>query len=599
MRTPHLQAPLDYGCVWPVRNTDDLDHALDWLDGYRGPVAIDTETAGLAFDAPVRLVQFGADINAFVFDPCQWPELIDRLLKGDRFVVHNAGFDVPHLARLTSSTDIVPTVESLARRTTDTMVLSHLVDPREKADGGIGHALKRLAQHYVHPDAPDGEAALNKRFRELGLSASGGWAAIPRWDEQFVLYSGTDVLLTSRLHRILAEKVARLGLDDLADFEHQVQTVTMAMTARGVLVDLPYSDALAEDLAVEQERAEARAAELGVANVNSCAQVAAALADRGVVLTETTPSGAPRVDKVVLGHLDDELATVVMAGKAAAKALATYVNPIIEAAMGDGRVHCRIRSLAARTGRQSISSPPLQQLPSGDHRVRTMLVADPGHQLVSVDFSQVEFRVLAALANEPQMIAAFAAGHDLHDTTATALFGSDFTPAQRRLAKGTGFGLVYGGGRDTLARQAGVTKTEATIAIDKFRRSFPRIGRWSNSVTESIKFGDPLVITATGRRIPVDRQLAYRAVNYQIQSAAADIFKGALLELDAAGFGPHLLLPIHDEVLGQAPESEAAEVAAEMASVMSGQLGPVPITANAEVIGAAWGHKYRGAVAHV
>lgn len=600
MKTPFLQAPLDYGCIWPVRTTDDFDHAVEWLDRYHGgPVAVDTETTGLDFHADVRLVQFGAGINAFVFDPAQFPALLDRLLKSDRFVAHNAAFDLLHLARLVSDAQVISTVQDLGRRTIDTSVLAHLLDPREKVDGGIGHGLKALAQHHVLADAPDADKALKARFKELGLRASTGWASIPRWDETYVRYSGTDVLLTSRLHQVLAAEVGRLGLSDLCRFEHSVQVVTMMMTARGFSVDLPYGYALAEDLATEQEMAEARAAELGVSNINSTAQVAATLTERGVNLTELTQSGAIKVDKVVLGRLDDELARTVLAGKAAAKSLATYVQPIIDSALGDGRVHCRIRSLAARTGRQSITNPPLQQLPSGDHRVRSMLIADPGQQLVAADFSQIEFRVLASLANEPEMIAAFNAGLDLHDTTATRLFGDGFSPDQRRLAKGVGFGLVYGGGVDTLSRQSGVLKTEAKVAIDKFKRSYPRISRWSNSLTESIKFGDPLVVTSTGRRIPVDRRFGYRAVNYVIQSTAADLFKGSLLELDAAGFGPHLLLPIHDEIIAQAPEGDAAELAADMASTMSGQLGPVPITADAELVGAAWGHKYNREVAHV
>ena len=593
MRTPHLDAPLDYGVIWPVRTTDDVDHAMDWLDMYHGPVTIDTETAGLAFDAAVRLVQFGSDISAFVFDPCQFPELLDRLLKAHRFVAHNASFDLPHLARLVSSTDVIKTVESLARRTTDTQILASLVDPREKADGGIGRGLKALAMHHVDPNSPDGAAALKRRFKELGLRPSDGWAAIPRWDPTFVRYSGTDVLLTARLHRVLTEEVARFGLDDLAVFEHRVQVVTIAMTCRGFAVDLPYAHALAEDLAVEEENAELRAAELGVSNINSTRQVAAVLAERGVALTEVTPSGAPKVDKVVLASLYDELATVVLAGKTAAKSLNTYVLPIIESALGDGRVHCRIKSLAARTGRQSISNPPLQQLPSGDHRVRTCLIPDPGHQLVAVDFSQIEFRCLAHLANEPAMIEAFNVGVDLHDMTATTLFGEDFTPAQRRLAKGVGFGTCYGGGIDTLSRQSGVSKTEAKVAIEKFRRSFPRIGRWTASVTEHVKFGEALVITPTGRRIPCPRDKAYKSIAFTIQSVAADIFKGALLQLDESGFGPHLLLPVHDEVLAQAPEGTAAEMAADMAATMSGELGTVPVVAEAEVIGSAWGHKYR------
>ena len=107
-----------------------------------------------------------------------------------------------------------------------------------------------------------------------------------------------------------------------------------------------------------------------------------------------------------------------------------------------------------------------------------------------------------------------------------------------------------------------------------------------------MKYGEPLVVTATGRRIPLERRFGYRAVNYMVQSLAADIFKGSLIQLDDAGLGEHLLLPVHDEVIAQAPVADAEEFAAEMATTMGGHLGPVPITAEGEVLGTSWGDKY-------
>jgi DNA polymerase-1 len=113
-----------------------------------------------------------------------------------------------------------------------------------------------------------------------------------------------------------------------------------------------------------------------------------------------------------------------------------------------------------------------------------------------------------------------------------------------------------------------------------------------------MKYGDPLVVTPTGRRIPLDRAFGYRAVNYLIQSLAADLFKGALIQLDDDGFGGHLLLPVHDEVIAQAPIDEAEAFVADLAHTMSGTLGPVPITAEGEVLGASWGAKYQEATIH-
>ena len=598
MRTPPLRAPIEGLTIYPVRSDDDAAAAIGWLTQGHPIVAVDTETTGLDFHADVRLVQFGDQQTAWVMDPHRWRAPIEMLAFSEiPLVAHNAPFDMLHLARLLEPDNVVEAVTTLMERTTDTSILAHLIDPREKKDGGIGHGLKNLAEEYVDPDAPDGDHELKAVFRDLGLSVGEGFAKIDVDHPTYVLYSGMDVGLTARLLEVLAKMVADLGLNDLSEFEHRAQTITTAITARGFGVDQVYAFALSEDLAAEQTNGERRAATMGVDNVNSTAQVAAALTARlGAVLTETTPSGATKVDKHVLAGLDDDLARAVLAAKNAGKFLTSYVDPIIEAALVDGRVHPRIRSLAAKTGRQSISLPPLHQLPSGDHRVRACLIPDDGMALVAADFSQVEFRVLAALSNETDMIQTFLDGGDLHDATAARLFGDDFTPAQRRLAKGVGFGLVYGGGVATLARQAGVGEFEAKLAIEKFERAYPRVKRWTRQVVDQMKYGDPIVITPTGRRIPLDRQFGYRAVNYQIQSLAADLFKGALIQLDDAGFGPHLLCPVHDEVIAQAPIEEAEAFAADMAATMSGTLGPVPITAVGEVLGRSWGAKYEPAV---
>ena len=592
-RTMPLPAPIDSATIRPVRSHDDVAAAIAWIETTRPSITVDTETGGLDYQAEVRLVQFGDHQVAWVADPHRWPEVIHRLAEvSTPLVAHNAPFDMLHVARFLDADNVVGEVASLMERTTDTAILAHLVDPRDSRDGGIGHGLKNLAHHYVDPSAPDSDTELKAVFKSLGFKVGEGYAKVPVDHEVFVTYAGMDVILTARLYEVLAKTVADLGLEHLAEFEHRTQRITTAMTARGFKVNRAYAHELSEELAFDQQAAEEWVAANGVANVNSTKQVADALIARGAVLTETTPSGAIKVDRTVLAGIDDELATQVLTAKNSAKFLTTYVDPMIEAAHIDGKVHCRIKSLAARTGRQAISQPPLQQLPSGDHRVRTCLIPDDGMALVAADFSQIEFRVLAALANEADMISTFTSGGDLHDTTAARLYGPDFTPAQRRLAKGVGFGLIYGGGTATLARQAGVSTFEAKLATDKFSRAYPRVKRWTRQVVDQMKYGDPMVITPTGRRIPLERQYGYRAVNYLIQSLAADLFKGALIQLDDAGFGEHLLLPVHDEVIAQAPTGEAMAFAADMAATMSGTLGPVPIVSEGEVLGASWGEKY-------
>lgn len=593
-----IHTQLNNAIVRPCKDWKDFvdaDDALStWVFGE--VIAIDTETTGLDYHDDVRLVQFGTATEAFVFDPhCENGErllelLLNAMVRNDkaRWVMHNAPFDCLHLSKFTKHK-----VEDIMKNVIDTQIISHLIDPRERVDGGIGHSLKELCAKYVDANSPDGQTALKERFKELKLKHAEGFAKIPLWDETFVRYAGLDVILTARLFPQLMGQV-KLSFEHLVDFEHQVQRITTAMTERGMAVDAHYANGLMSDLHFEGEEAKQVAARFGVENVNSTTQVADALLSQGVQLNEKTPSGNWKVDKKILEHLEDnKLAKAVLTAKNTSKASASWVVPILKHAVIDGRVHCRMKTLAARTSRMSISNPPLQQLPSNDHRVRSCLIADEGMTLVACDFKQIEFRVLASLSKEKHMIKAILDGEDLHDNTAARLFGSDFSPTHRKLAKGVGFGKVYGGGKDTLARQAGVSKLEAEKALAAFDRSFPRVQRWTRGLIDKCTHGEPLVILPTGREIPLERRFGYRAVNYLIQGLAAEIFKGSLIELHNAGLGQHLLVPVHDEIITQIREEEAEEFAHTLIKVMSGELGEVPIDADAEIIGARWGDAYR------
>ena len=595
IRTPSIPAPIADGVVHPIRTEFDAAAFTEWLGWPHEFLAYDCETTGLSFTDDVRLVQVGDTREAWVFDPHEFPGLIENAFYFDHpLVAHNAPFDALHVARLQYGPDLRLVAEearSLLKVTTDTVVLAHLVDPRDKTDNGMGHGLKDLAAHYVDDTAPDSAKAIKALFREQGLTMANGFAQVDKWHPTFVVYGGMDVLLTARLYVALRDKVAALGLGHLADFEHEVQQGTTARTARGFAIDLDYALRTEGELRDEVWAATRQTLMMGVENLNSTSQVAEALLTRGCTLTARTPSGAWKVDRHVLGALDDDLARAVMAAKASNKMLANWIEPLIASASIDGRAHSRFKTLAAITARMASTQPNLMNLPAGDHRVRSCLVADPGKTLISADFSQIEFRVLGALADCPSLQAVFNAGDDLPPATAPMLFGADHTPAQRRLAKGGGFGQIFGGGVATLSRQAGVSKAEAKVAMDRFTRSFPKVKRWTNQLSERTRYGDPVVVTPTGRRIPVERDRSYRSVNYCIQSAAADIFKGALVNLEKAGLGD-LLIPLHDEVIAQADNDSVDDVAAEFAKVMSGDLGPVPIVAVAEVVGHSWGDKY-------
>lgn len=580
----------------------ELGDFLDWV--IRQPVAVDTETTGLNYwDAAFRcrLVQFGTPTTAWVLRADLFSDVISAgLQRAPRLLMHNAPFDglVLDSAGLMSLDDVLA-------KTTDTYILAHLIDPRAEEDGGVGHHLKALSAMYVDPAAPDTQRALLAVFKELGLTKDTGWAGIPIDHPTYVTYAGLDVLLTSRLYDRLAPDVETMGLGKLARFEHAVQGATARMMKRGMLIDTVYTQSLVGKLAEEKARWDAVAREHGVEKVNSTAQVAKALAAMGEELTETTPTGKDKVDADILLRLADidrdlkriearepnPLAEAVFHSKRASKWSTSYAQALLNDHDAANRIHADIRSLQARTARMSISRPPLQQLPSNDGLVRRCFIPDPGMVIGGIDYKNIEMRILASLANEPTMKKAIAEGADLHDNAATLMYGPDFTKGQRKLAKVTGFGKVYGGGATTLQRQTGAPREAVEHAIAMYDRLYPAIKRYSYRL-QRMAGEDGMVVSPWGRPLPVDDNRLYSATNYVVQSTARDVLAQALVELEAAGFGENLLLPVHDEVIFQAPAADAEEVMAAMVDTMNATMGDVKIEAEGKVYGASWGHGY-------
>jgi DNA polymerase-1 len=598
-----------------IRGTECLIHRpepSDSLAGFwgmlgRAPiVALDTETTGLDTFSPghkVRLVQFGTATEAWVLPVAGGfvPVIREALAQGE-FVAHNATYDLLVLDR-----HGLARLEDLGPRVHDTRVMAHLLDPRSKAEGGYGHSLKELAAVFVDPAAPDGQRELHKVFRAMKLSIAEGWAAIPVDHPDYVRYAGLDVLLTARLHEVLAALIAGSPeLFRLLKFEEHLQGLLARMERRGMLIDVDYTRRLKDRLRADEGRYEAVAQRYGVTSVNSPKQVAEALGAMGEVLTDKTPSGALSVGKEVLLTLADldrdwqrigarepnPLADAIVRCKRAGKWATTYADAFLTMRDGADRLHPSIGSLQARTARMSVSRPPLQQLPSSDWTIRRAFIADPGHLIFASDYAQVEMRVLAALAHEETMKAAIASGVDLHDFTAAKVFGEQFTKAQRKVAKAIGFGKVYGGGATSIARQTGADLKGVQAAISAYDDTYPGVRRYAGRLQRRAQYGRVEVVTPSGRHLPLDRQRLYAATNYVVQSTARDLLAQAIVDLFDQGLGDYLLLPIHDELLGQAPADVAEEVAHEVGRVMESTFFGVEIKSDPEVLGPSWGHGY-------
>ncbi|MFG2183056.1 DNA polymerase [Streptomyces abikoensis] len=591
-----------------------LDAFLAWAQraDERGPIALDTETSGLAIFADgyaLRTVQFGDAHDAWVI---HWERggafrhaSLQVLRQARRFVIHNAAFDWLVLDRHAG----VP-VEDLAPRTRDTRVMAALVDPRQPQEGGTGTALKPLSAYYLDPAAPDTQGDLTGVFRSLGLTKDTGFARIDLDHPTYNLYAGLDVLLTSRLYPVLRNQLDRLGVrQQLVDYEHEIARVCALMQRRGLLVDQEYTAPLADRLAAEAERFRAVAAVYGVDKIGSSAQIAEALTAMGETLTDRTRGGALSTDKNVLMPLADldrdwqrigartpnPLADAVLRSKRAAKWGGDYATPFVTQLSSAGRIHASLNPLQARTGRMSVSGPPLQQLPSGDHVIRRSILADPGHVMVSTDFQAVEMRVLAALADVRRMREGFQSGganFDIHMYTAQLIKGPAATSKDRKLFKGAGFGKVYGGGVGTLARQTGASEEEIRRAVTAYDQAFPEIKRASVRWQREARATGMVTVSATGRRMPLDRDRTYAVVNYQCQSAARDLLGQALLNAEAAGLGDFMCLPIHDEILASVPAGDAREIAREFEKAMTMNLFGVPIVATADIGRRSWGSLY-------
>jgi DNA polymerase-1 len=264
------------------------------------------------------------------------------------------------------------------------------------------------------------------------------------------------------------------------------------------------------------------------------------------------------------------------------EALPQQVNP------QTGRVHTSYNQAGSRTGRLASSDPNLQNIPIRTElgrRVRHAFVADPGNQLLAVDYSQVELRIAAHMAQDEGMLAAFKAGQDIHAATAAAIYGvplAAVTKEQRRHAKAINFGLIYGMSSFGLTRSTDLTLAEAEDFVEAYFQQFPGIKKYLDGIRDQAS-RQGYVETLLGRRRyfpglvnPSNQQIRNReereAINAPIQGTAADIMKIAMLQVPEALKEAHLsaqiLLQVHDEIVLESPQAELIQTSQLVQSVM-------------------------------
>ncbi|MGE4481752.1 DNA polymerase I [Acidocella sp.] len=323
-------------------------------------------------------------------------------------------------------------------------------------------------------------------------------------------------------------------------------------------------------------------------------------------------NGAWGTDSSVLENLaeqGEEIAARVMDWRQLSKLKSTYADALVEQIdPRTGRVHTNFQMAATTTGRLSSTDPNLQNIPIRTEeggRIRKTFIAAAGHSLISADYSQIELRLLAHVADIPALKQSFEKGEDIHARTASEVFGvpmREMDSATRRRAKAINFGIIYGISAFGLARQLGISAGEAKSYIDAYFKRYPEIRAYMDSTKEQAR-ADGFVLTPFGRRcwvprikdkIPALRAYAERqAINAPLQGGAADIIKRAMVKLPKAlkeaGLSARLLLQVHDELLFEAPDDETEKAAKLAQEVMQNAAAlSVPLVVETGV-GKDWG----------
>lgn len=482
----------------------------------------------------------------------------------------------------------------------DTMIAAWLLDAERSAFN-----LEALAESYL------GYRGI--RFDEVVPKGS-TFDKVPL--SQAARYAAEDADLTLRLALRFEPELARAGLSDLfRDVEMPLLPVLGDMERAGIRVDPEELRRYGRELDISLRNIEAEIYRLvgHEFNIASTKQLQEVLFTERKLKTGKKTKTGYSTDISVLEELarEDPVPERILRHRTLAKLKSTYVDSLAELAGPDGRIHTHFVQTGAATGRLSSRDPNLQNIPIREEegrRIRHAFSADPGHVLVSADYSQIELVVFAHLSGDPELRRAFAEGADIHRRTASLIFGipeAQVGPDQRRIAKTINFGVVYGMSAFRLSNELGIGRAEAQKFIDAYFERYAGVRRFMDA-TISAAEKDGCVRTLLGRRRPVpavvsrnktEKQAAERvAVNTPIQGSAADIVKLAMLRVRRvlADLVPEarLLLQVHDELIAEVPEARASETAEVMKREMEGAVRlTVPLRVDVETA-ARWGEMH-------
>ena len=585
-----------------VRDVEQLDA---WITAAtdQGSVAIDTETTSLdAMSAELVGASLALAPGHACYIPLQHKAGLDDLLGGGLVEGQiDLGEALARLKPLLEDPAVLKIGQNLkydclvllrygieVKSFDDTMLLSYAVDA-----GRGGHGMDEMSKRWLgHEPIP---------FKEIAGTGKKALTFDLIDIDRAAVYAAEDADVTLRLWQVLKPRlVAERAVTVYETLERPLMPVLVRMERRGISVDRQMLARLSGDFAQGMAGLEAEIHQLAGENFNiaSPKQLGEILFDKmGLEGGKKTKTGAWATGAGVLEDLaaqGHDLPVRVLEWRQLSKLKSTYSDALpgfINAQTN--RVHTSYAMAATTTGRLSSSDPNLQNIPvrtEEGRKIRQAFVAEAGNKLISADYSQIELRVLAHIADISQLKQAFADGLDIHAMTASEMFGvpiEGMDASVRRRAKAINFGIIYGISAFGLANQLGIGRGEAKDYIDKYFERFPGIRTYMED-TKTFARAHGYVETIFGRRAhypeintknPNMRAFMERAaINAPIQGSAADIIRRAMIRMENAledvGLSAQMLLQVHDELIFEVPDGEVEATIPVVTQVMEGAARP-------------------------
>ena len=457
----------------------------------------------------------------------------------------------------------------------DTMLESYVLDATATRHDMDSLSLKYLGQGTIKFEDIAGKGSKQLTFDQIALEQAGPYAA-------------EDADVTLRLHQTLWAKLQPQA--SLARVLQEIEMPLMPVLARiernGALVDANLLGKQSIELGEKMVALERQAFELAGEefNLGSPKQLGAILYEKqGLPVLSKTAKGQPSTAEAVLAELAEqgfELPQVIMQYRSVSKLKSTYTDRLPEQINPrTGRIHTSYHQAVAATGRLSSSDPNLQNIPirtAEGRRIRQAFIAPKGYKLLAADYSQIELRIMAHLAQDAGLLDAFRHDLDVHRATAAEVFGVDLeevTTDQRRSAKAINFGLIYGMSAFGLAKQIGVDRKQAQAYIDRYFTRYPGVLSYMERTREQASeqgyvetlFGRRLYLPEIHAKNQAMRKAAERtAINAPMQGTAADIIKRAMIKvaqwLDDSALDARVIMQVHDELVLEVREDQIEAV---------------------------------------